>query len=47
MTISGGTFTSAAGVGAVQAYGWKNNSQQTWDKPNASVSGGTFSSAVN
>ena len=46
MTISGGTFTSAAGVGAVQAYGWKNNSQQTWDKPNASVSGGTFSSAV-
>ena len=32
MTISGGTFTSAAGVGAVQAYGWKNNSQQTWDK---------------
>ena len=46
MTISGGTFTSADGVGAVQAYGWKNNSQQTWDKPNASVSGGTFSSAV-
>lgn len=46
MTISGGTFTSAAGVGAVQAYGWKNNSQQTWDKPNAAVSGGTFSSAV-
>ena len=46
MTISGGTFTSAAGVGAVQAYGWKNNSQQTWDKPNASVSGGTFTSAV-
>ena len=46
MTISGGTFTSAAGVGAVQAYGWKNDSQQTWDKPNASVSGGTFSSAV-
>ena len=46
MTISGGTFTSAAGVGAVQAYGWKNNSQQTWDEPNASVSGGTFSSAV-
>lgn len=46
MTISGGMFTSAAGVGAVQAYGWKNNSQQTWDKPNASVSGGTFSSAV-
>lgn len=46
MTISGGTFTSADGVGAVQAYGWKNDSQQTWDKPNASVSGGTFSSAV-
>ena len=46
MTISGGTFTSAAGVGAVQAYGWKNNSQQTWDKPNASVSGGTFKAAV-
>ena len=46
MTISGGTFTSADGVGAVQAYGWKNNSQQTWDKPNTSVSGGTFSSAV-
>lgn len=46
MTISGGTFTSAAGVGAVQAYGWKNNSQQTWDKPNASVSGGKFTSAV-
>ena len=46
MTISGGTFTSADGVGAVQAYGWKNNSQQTWDKPNAAVSGGTFSSAV-
>lgn len=46
MTVSGGTFTSAAGVGAVQAYGWKNDSQQTWDKPNASVSGGTFSSAV-
>ena len=46
MTISGGTFTSADGVGAVQAYGWKNNSQQTWDKPNASVSGGTFTSAV-
>ena len=46
MTISGGTFTSADGVGAVQAYGWKNNSQQTWDKPNAAVSGGTFTSAV-
>ena len=46
MTISGGTFTSAAGVGAVQAYGWSSNSQQTWDKPNASISGGTFSSAV-
>ena len=46
MTVSGGTFTSAAGVGAVQAYGWKNDSQQTWDKPNASISGGTFSSAV-
>ena len=46
MTISGGTFTSAKGVGAVQAYGWSSNSQQTWDEPNASVSGGTFSSAV-
>ncbi len=47
-TISGGTLTSASGVGAVQAYTWTNNAKADWAeaKSNTSISGGTFSSDV-
>lgn len=47
-TITGGTLTSANGVDAVNAYGWRNNAKTDWTerKDKMNVSGGTFSSAV-
>lgn len=44
--ISGGVLTSAKNVDAVQAYEWSSGAKAEWSNPNASVSGGTFSSAV-
>ena len=44
--ISGGVLTSAKNVDAVQAYEWSSDAKAEWSNPNASVSGGTFSSAV-
>lgn len=44
--ISGGVLTSAENVDAVQAYEWSSDAKAEWSNPNASVSGGTFSSAV-
>lgn len=44
--ISGGVLTSAKNVDAVQAYEWSSDAKAEWSNPNASVSGGKFTSAV-
>ena len=44
--ISGGVLTSAKNVDAVQAYEWSSGAKAEWSNPNASVSGGKFTSAV-
>ena len=45
VSISGGTITSADGVGAVQVYQWENNAKVDWNV-DAFITGGTFSSDV-
>ena len=45
--VSGGTFTAKAGNDAVKAYKWENQTESDFTQAaNVSISGGTFSSAV-
>ena len=47
IAITGGTFTAKAGNAALKAYDWANQTETDFTKgDNVSISGGTFSSAV-